>query len=121
MLFKALREFLRDERGTVESSLVLIPLLTLFLITTQLTIAIHTRNMNKVIAQDRASLAGISGDFSPTDTFIHIDSPDPNQNLDLVVTHRISILPRLVPGLTEIMHREPTSDVSGMAVIENKR
>ena len=114
-------EFIRNERGNVESSLVLIPLLTLFLITTQLTIAIHARNMSSVTAQDSASVEGVSGNFSPSDTFIHINSPDPSQNLDLIVSHRSGVLPRIVPGLSEIMHGEPVTDVVGIAVVENQR
>lgn len=113
--------FVKNEQGNVESSLVLIPLLILFLITTQLTIAIHTRNMSRVSAQDSASVEGISGNFSSSDTFIHINSPDPNQNLDLVITHKSGILPRIVPGLNELMHREPRTDVLGFSVIENRQ
>ena len=114
-------KLIRNERGNVESSLVLIPLLTLFLITTQLTIAIHARNMSSVTAQDSASVEGVSGNFLPSDTFIHINSPDPDQNLDLVVSHRSGVLPRIVPGLSGIMHREPVTDVVGIAVVENQR
>jgi hypothetical protein len=114
-------KFIREERGNVESSLVLIPLLTLFLIVTQVSITIHTRNIGRVDAQDGASVAAVSGNFSPTDTFVHIDSPDPHQNLDLVVTHRIKVLPRIVPGLVNLMGRQPLTDVSGIAVIENQR
>ncbi len=77
--------------------------------------------MSSVATQNRASVEGISGNFSSTDTFIHIDSPDPYQKLDLVVTHRRSLLPRLLPGLTELLHREPVTDVSGIAIVENKR
>jgi hypothetical protein len=119
--FQRIWHFIRNERGNVESSLVLIPLLTLFLITTQLTIAIHARNMSSVTAQDSASVEGVSGNFSPSDTFIHINSPDPDQNLDLVVSHRSGVLLRLVPGLSEIMHGKPVTDVSGIAVIENRQ
>lgn len=114
-------KFIREERGNVESSLVLIPLLTLFLIVTQVSIAIHTRNMGRVGAQDGASVAAVSGDFSPKDTFVHINSPDAHQNLDLVITHRVKFLPRIVPGLMDLMGREALTDVSGIAVIENQR
>ena len=121
MSWRDFTQILRDERGNVESSLVLIPLLTLFLITSQIAIAIHARDMQSIAAQDGASVAGISGNFSPDDTFIHIDSPDPHQNLDLVIRRKKSALPRIVPGLIELLHREPATDVSGLAVVENKR
>lgn len=121
MLWRDFAKILRDERGSVESSLVLIPLLLLFLTTSQIAIAIHARDMQAIAAQDEASVAGISGNFSPDDTYIHINSPDPHQNLDLVIRHKKGSLPRIVPGLTELLHREPVTDVSGIAVVENRR
>ena len=105
----------------MESSLVLIPLLTLFLISAQLTLAVHGRNMEKVSAQDEASSRAISGEFSESDTFLHIDSPDPNQNLDLVISYRSRSLPKLLPGITDLLGNEIRTEVSGIALIENQR
>jgi hypothetical protein len=116
-----LRKFLSEERGSVESSLVLIPLLTLFLISAQLTLAVHGRNMEKVSAQDEASSRAVSGEFSDSDTFLHIDSPDPNQNLDLVISYRSRSLPKFLPGITGSLGHEMRTDVSGIALIENQR
>lgn len=121
MVLKKLRKFLSEERGSVESSLVLIPLVTLFLISAQLSIAVHGRNMEKVSAQDEASSRAISGEFSESDTFLHIDSPDPNQNLDLVISYRSRSLPKLLPGITNALSGEMRTDVSGIALIENQR
>lgn len=121
MAFKGLRRFLSEERGSVESSLVLIPLLTLFLISAQLSIAIHGRNMEKVSAQDEASSRAITGEFSNSDTFLHINSPDPNQNLDLVISYRSRSLPKLLPGITNSSGSQMRTDVSGIALIENQR
>ncbi len=121
MALKILRKFLSEERGSVESSLVLIPLLTLFLISAQLSIAVHGRNMEKVSAQDEASSRAISGEFSESDTFLHINSPDPNQNLDLVISYRSRSLPRLLPGVTNSSGSEMRTEVSGIALIENQR
>jgi hypothetical protein len=101
--------------------MVLIPLLTLFLIASQLTIAIHGRNMAKISAQDAASQRAITGDFQDSDTYLHIYSPDSNHNLDLVVSHDERLLPSLIPGLSQIIGREPRIKVSGLAVIENQR
>jgi hypothetical protein len=100
---------------------VLIPLLTLFLIASQLTIAIHGRNMAKISAQDAASQRAITGDFQDSDTYLHIYSPDSNHNLDLVVSHEERLLPSLIPGLSQIIRREPRIKVSGLAVVENQR
>ena len=105
----------------MESSLVLIPLLTLFLISAQLTLAVHGRNMEKVSAQDEASSRAVSGEFSESDTFLHIDSPYPNQNLDLVISHRSRSLPKFLPGMTDSLGHEMRIEVSGIALIENQR
>lgn len=105
----------------MESSLVLIPLLTLFLITTQISIVIHGRNMEKIHAQDVASRGALDGRFSADDTFVHINSPDPNQNLDLVITRKRKAIAKIVPGLSSILSREAITDVAGIAVIENTR
>jgi hypothetical protein len=121
MNIKILRRVISEERGNVESSLVLIPLLTLFLISLQLTAAIHGRNMEKIAAQDEASSRAISGDFKESDTYLHIYSPDPNQNLDLVISHRKKALPTLVPGLSLILGSDATTEVSGIAIVENQR
>jgi hypothetical protein len=112
---------IKDDRGNVESTLVLIPLLSLFLIATQLTIAVHARNMEKASVQSDASVRGISGEFTEDDTFLHIYSPDPHQNLDLIVSHRKKALPALVPGLSTVLGVQSGVDVSGIAVVENQR
>ncbi|CAN2177705.1 hypothetical protein MCEMRE212_00211 [Candidatus Nanopelagicaceae bacterium] len=121
MLLRKLLRFIREEDGSVESSLVLIPLLTLILIAAQLTVAIHGRNMEKIAAQDEASTRAISGNFKSSDTYLHIYSPDPNQNLDLVISHRKKPLPTLVPGLSKLTDSDMTTDVSGIAIVENQR
>lgn len=105
----------------MESSLVVIPLMTLFLIAAQLTVVIHGRNMEKISAQDEASVRAISGEFKETDTFLHIYSPDPNQNLDFVISHREKSLPQLLPHILARFGSDLRTDVSGLAIIENQR
>lgn len=116
-----IKEFLKSDRGSVESSLVLIPLLTVFLISSQLALAIHGRNMEQLQVQSDASNGAISGDFSPTDTYLKIYSPDPEQDLDLVIATRNRGLASLLPGLAEIVGRQPRIEVSGIAIVENQR
>jgi hypothetical protein len=101
--------------------MVLIPLLTLFLIASQLTISIHGRNMAKISAQDAASQRAITGNFQNSDTYLHIYSPDTNHNLDLVVSHEERLLPSIIPGLGQIIGRDQRIKVSGLAVVENQR
>ena len=107
-------KFLRCERGSVESALVLLPLMTLFLIATQISVAIHARNFEKVVVQDQASKKALTGDFEESDQFFSIYSPDPNQNLDLVVTTRERKLPRVFGDEYQVQ-------VTGIAIVENQR
>jgi hypothetical protein len=72
-------------------------------------------------AQDIASKGALSGDFSPNDSFVHITSPDPNQNLDLVISRKERSVTAVIPGLASIFGHVPVTDVSGIAVIENQR
>ena len=116
-----IRSLIFNEKGNTESALVLIPLLTLFLVASQITIAIHGRNMTKISAQDGASTRAISGNFEETDTFLHIESPDPHQNLDLLISHKKGFLPKIVPGLEEVMGTKKEIDVTGIAIVENQR
>lgn len=111
---KLLLKFLRCERGNVESALVLLPLMSLFLIATQINVAIHSRNMEKVVVQDQASKKALTGDFEESDQFLPIYSPDPHQNLDLVVTARESNVPRIFGDEYQVK-------VTGIAIVENQR
>jgi len=109
-----LMKFLRCERGNVESALVLLPLMSLFLIATQINVAIHARNMEKVVVQDQASQRALTGDFEENDQFLSIYSPDPHQNLDLVVTTKERSVPRIFGDEYQVQ-------VTGIAVVENQR
>jgi len=70
--------------------------------------------MEKVAAQDEASVRAINGEFKDSDTYLHIYSPDPHQNLDLVISHRERSLPQLIPGISQLSGSEMKTDVSGI-------
>lgn len=113
-VFTSLKKIIFSEEGNIESSLVIVPLLTVFLIVTQISVAIHARNIAKIHTQDEASKRAISGKFSESDRFISIYSPDRNQNLDLVISHRRSLIPRILDSNREL-------EVLGIAIVENQR
>ena len=118
---KRLLHLLRCERGSVESALVLVPLMVLFLIGMQIATATHTRNVEKIDAQNSATTRAISGDFEIGDEFIHIDSSGDGQNLDLLVTHKQSSLSDLLPGFLGGGSSGREVTVDGMAIVENQR
>jgi len=111
----------KDERGNVESSLVLIPLLFLFLIAVQLILAIGMRNADSLHASDQASTRAISGIFSESDREEKLKSPDRFSNLSILITTQSRKIPALVPGLTALLGRDLETDVQGIAIIENTR
>ena len=111
----------KDERGNVESSLVLIPLLFLFLIAVQLILAIGMRNADSLQVSDQASTRAISGIFSESDREEKLKSPDRFSNLSILITTQSRKIPALVPGLTALLGRDLETDVQGIAIIENTR
>ena len=109
-------EFLQKEDGNVESALVLIPMLILFLIGVQLIVATNIRNTEMALAQGDASARAISHQYQPGDEVLEVGGRI--QKIQVLVTHRTHMLPQLVPGLVALMGGNPVSDVVGIAVIE---
>jgi hypothetical protein len=112
---------IKDERGNVESSLVLIPLLFLFLVGVQLILAIGMRDADSLAAADQASTRAISGSFSQSDREQKLESPDRFSNLSILITVHSRKIPELVPGLAALLGRELETDARGIAIIENTR
>ncbi len=110
---------LRQEHGNVESSLVLVPLVFLFLIAVELIVATNLRNSDFSLAQSDASSRAISGVLSSTDQVIDLNSPDSFTHMKLLITHRKRSLPQLVPGLVALLGGNAVVDVNGAAVMEN--
>ena len=112
---------IKDERGNVESSLVMIPLLFLFLVGIQLILAIGMRDADSLTASDQASTRAISGNFSQLDREQKLQSPDRFSNLSILISMHSRKIPELVPGLAALLGRELETDARGIAVIENTR
>lgn len=106
----------RKEDGNVESALVLIPMLILFLIGVQLIVATNIRNTEMALAQGDASARAISHQYQPGDEVLVVGGRI--EKIQLLITHRTHILPQIVPGLVALMGGNPVSDVVGIAVIE---
>ena len=109
---------LQGEAGNVESAMVLIPLLILFLIGIELVIATNLRNGDVAIAQGEASRRAISGQMYASDEVVELSSPDRFAHIRLLITHRRTTLPQMVPGLIALMSGSPSTDVKGAAIME---
>ena len=107
---------LQKESGNVESALVLIPMLILFLISAQLIVATNIRNTEMALAQGDASARAISHQYQPGDEVIEVGGGI--QKIQVLITHRTHLLLQIIPGLVALMSGNPATDVVGIAVIE---
>jgi hypothetical protein len=115
-----LRKFIKDESGSAESAMVLIPLVFLFLCGMQLVTAIYYRDIELRVVQSQASTRAISGEVAYGDAFVSIPSPDRFQDLRLLIVSKRREIPTFVPGLGKILGRALESDVTGIAVVEQQ-
>ena len=107
---------LQKEDGNVESALVLIPMLVLFLIGVQLIVATNVRNTQMALAQGDASARAISHQYQSGDEVLEVGGGI--EKIRVLITHRTRTLPQLVPGLAALMGGNVLTDVVGIAVIE---
>jgi hypothetical protein len=110
---------LSQESGNAESSLVLIPLVFLFLISVELIVATNLRNSDFAMAQSDASSRAISGVVTSSDQVIELSSPDSFTHMKLLITRRKHSLPQLVPGLVALLGGNAVVEVNGAAVMES--
>ena len=111
-----MRDHLQREDGNVESALVLIPMLFLFLIGAQIIAATNLRNADLAMAQGDAANRAISQQFYVEDEVIEIGGGI--EKIRVLVTHRSHSVLQLVPGLLEIFGGAPKTQVVGISVIE---
>ena len=115
-MLSRIQSHLRREDGNVESALVLIPMLFLFLIGAQIIAATNLRNADLAMTQGDAANRAISPQFHAEDEVIEIGGGI--EKIRLLVTHRSHSVLQLVPGLIEIFGGAPKTQVVGISVIE---
>ena len=115
-----LKRFIRDESGNVESAMVLIPLLFLFLCSIQLVMAIQVRNFDQNEVQSQASTRAISGSFDEMDSILNISSDNSFEDQKMLIVSKLRDIPILIPGLSKILGGKLQSDVKGVAIIESQ-
>ena len=49
---------------------------------------------------------------------IELDSPDRFAHIRVLITHRRTTVPQLIPGLIALMGGSPSTDVKGAAIME---
>jgi hypothetical protein len=115
-VFSRIRAHWLREDGNVESALVLIPVLFLFLIGAQIIAATNLRNADLAMAQGDAAERAISQQFNADDEVLEIGGGI--EKIRVLITHRSHSVLQLVPGLIEIFGGAPKTQVVGISVIE---
>jgi len=112
---KLVLRVMKDERGNVESSLVVIPLIFLFLATVQIIVAINFKSIDHALVQSEATQYAIVGQLDEADRMHRIDLYN---DIRLMVIERVQEIPSLIPGFARILGREPAIDINGVAIVE---
>ncbi len=113
--------FWHDDRGVAESTLVIIPLMVLFLITAELIVAVNYRNLDLSYAQSEATTGAITGQVLDTDEVVSFGSWFSMGKLKLLITHRQRSLPRILPVMPFLANeKDRVIDVVGIAVMEKQ-
>ncbi len=111
----------RDQKGVVESTLVMIPLVALFLITLELIAAVNYRNIDSSLAQSDASTRAITTSPEATDEVVTFSPGNTGETLRLVVVRRHRSLPTFLSYLPMISGiRRHSTEVVGVAVVERE-
>ena len=114
---KKLFKYLNSEVGNVESALVIVPLIALFLATLQLIATVNFRNVDLTVAQNQASKQSVWQEIKPGDQEIKLDSRSSFEKLRLLVVQTEREIPQIFPGIASLMGGKKIR-TSGTAIIE---
>ena len=114
---KKLFKYLNSEEGNVESALVIVPLIALFLATLQLIATVNFRNVDMTVAQNQASKQSVWQEIKPGDQEIKLDSGSSFEKLRLLVVKTEREIPQIFPGIASLMGGKKIR-TSGTAIIE---
>lgn len=114
---KKLVKYLHSEDGNVESALVIVPLLALFLATLQLIATVNFRNVDMTATQNKASYQAVWQEVKSNDQEIKLASGSPFEKLRLLVVRAEREVPQIFPGVSSLLGGKKIR-TTGTAVIE---
>ena len=114
---KNLVRYLHSDKGNVESALVIIPLLALFLATLQLIATVNYRNVDMTKTQNKAGYQAVWQQVNPGDQEIKLASGSPFEKLRLLVVKAEREVPQIFPGISALLGGKKIR-TTGTAVIE---
>ena len=108
---------IKDESGSVESALVMIPLIILFLITLQLIVTVNFRNVDQVMIQNQARVQATRQQIFNEDRLVNLKSYDIFDQLRLLIVSKKHEVPQIFPWVSKLLGGKQLS-LSGVAVLE---
>ena len=114
---KKLVKYLHSEDGNVESALVIVPLIALFLGTLQLIATVNYRNVDMTATQNKASYQAVWNAVNPGDQEIKLASGSTFEKLRLIVVKAEREVPQIFPGISRLLGGKKIR-TTGTAVIE---
>ena len=117
VVMKNLVRYLHSDKGNVESALVIVPLLALFLATLQLIATVNYRNVDMTKTQNKASYQAVWQEINPGDQEIKLASGSPFEKLRLLVVKAEREVPQIFPGISALLGGKKIR-TTGTAVIE---
>lgn len=121
-IFHKGRGRISEEDGVIESALVFIPLLVLFLISLQLIVAVSFRNIDKALVQASTSRGAIKPSLIEGGEIVTLHTMNSVNDIRLLVTHRGRRLPQFLSGFSHFASPlQRSTDLTGVAVIEEQR
>jgi hypothetical protein len=117
---KKFLKYLHSAEGNVESALVIIPLIALFLATLQLIATVNYRNVDMTRTQNTASNQAVWAEVKPGDQEIKLDSGSAFEELRLIVVKTEREIPRIFPGIANLIGNKKLI-TKGTAVIEESQ
>ncbi|MGI9227131.1 MAG: hypothetical protein ACR2H8_06150 [Candidatus Nanopelagicaceae bacterium] len=114
---KKLVKYLHSEDGNVESALVIVPLIALFLGTLQLIATVNYRNVDMTATQNKASYQAVWNQVNPGDQEIKLASGSTFEKLRLIVVKAEREVPQIFPGISRLLGGKKIR-TTGTAVIE---
>ena len=114
---KKLVKYLHSEDGNVESALVIVPLIALFLGTLQLIATVNYRNVDMTATQNKASYQAVWNQVNPSDQEIKLASGSTFEKLRLIVVKAEREVPQIFPGISRLLGGKKIR-TTGTAVIE---
>lgn len=118
--FRKRAHLIHSEQGSVESALVLVPLLALFLATLQLIATVNLRNIDMASAQNDAGLKAVHQVVEPKDQLIELESGDLFSKLRILVVNSERKLPEIFPGINKLLGGSKLQ-TRGVAVYEESQ